>query len=61
MGIAAELGYAPLTPRDAAKHLVEESLVTEEEYQCIRRIVSFQNIIVHESADMNVIKRIIRE
>ena len=59
--IAAELGYAPITPREAAEALVAEGLLSEEDYQLIRRVAGFRNIVVHEytSVDMGLVRGIL--
>jgi uncharacterized protein YutE (UPF0331/DUF86 family) len=59
--IAAELGYAASTPRDAARYLLDEGLLTSEEYQLVRRVAAFRNIIVHEyvAVDMDTVRRIV--
>ena len=62
MRIAAELGYTPTTPREAAESLRVEGLVSEQDYKLIRRIVGFRNIVVHEyiAVDMDLVRDIIR-
>ena len=45
MRIAAELGYTPTTPREAAESLRVEGLVSEQDYELIRRIAGFHNIV----------------
>ncbi len=62
MRIAAELGYTPTTPREAAESLRIEGLVSEQDYELIRRIAGFRNIVVHEYAavDMDLVRDIIR-
>jgi len=62
MRLAAELGYSPETPRDAATALEAEAVIGREEWAFIRRLVAFRNIVVHEyaSVDMELVRRIIR-
>ncbi len=62
MRIAAELGYTPTTPREAAESLRVEGLVSEQDYELIRRIAGFRNIVVYEYAavDMDLVRDIIR-
>lgn len=62
MRIAAELGYTPTTPREAAEALRVEGLVSEQDYELIRRIAGFRNIVIHEYAavDMDLVRDIIR-
>jgi uncharacterized protein YutE (UPF0331/DUF86 family) len=63
MRVAAELGYTPLTPREAARALVGEGLLSEDEYQLIRRVAGFRNIVVHEYAtvDMELVRKIVKQ
>jgi len=62
MRIAAELGHTPTTPREAAESLRVEGLVSEQDYELIRRVAGFRNIIVHEYAtvDMDLVRDIIK-
>ena len=59
--LAAELGYAPETPREAARLLHGEGLLTGEELDFIRRVSGFRNIVVHEYAgvDMGLVREIV--
>ena len=59
--LAAELGYAPETPREAAGFLLSEGLLDEEEYELILRVSGFRNVLVrsYASVDMGVVRRIV--
>ncbi|MCE4599150.1 MAG: DUF86 domain-containing protein [Desulfurococcales archaeon] len=61
MRIAAELGYAPESPEEAARTLLNEGIITEDDYNFIRRVIGFRNVIVHVymDVDMNMVERII--
>ncbi len=61
MRTAAELGYAPTSPREAAKALTNEGILSEEDYRFVSRVAGFRNIVVHEYAivDMELVRRII--
>jgi len=52
--LAAELGYAPESPGEAARVLRAEGLIGDEEYLFIRRLIGFRNIVVHAYADVNM-------
>ena len=60
---AAELGYTPTSPREAAEALLAENLITDKDYQLIRSIIGFRNILVHEymGVDMDLVRRIIED
>ena len=59
--VAAEMGYAPESPGEAAKILLGEGLITGEDYEFIRRLIGFRNIVVHAyaSVDMDLVRRIL--
>ena len=59
--LAAELGYAPATPREAAGYLAAEGMLTPEEHDFVRRVAGFRNIVVHEYAavDSELVRAII--
>ncbi len=42
------LGHPPSTPIDAARYLVERSIMTREELEFFRKVLGFRNIVVHE-------------
>ncbi|MEB3788294.1 MAG: DUF86 domain-containing protein, partial [Desulfurococcales archaeon] len=57
------LGYTPTSPREAAEALLAENLITDKDYQLIRSIIGFRNILVHEymGVDMDLVRRIIED
>jgi uncharacterized protein YutE (UPF0331/DUF86 family) len=61
--LAAELGYSPESPGEAARALVGENLLSREEYDLVRRVAGFRNILVHAYAevDMDMVRRIVGE
>ena len=63
MRFAAELGYTPTTPREAAEILLKEKILSREDYELVRRIQGFKNILVHEyvAIDMKLVEKIVRE
>lgn len=62
MRLAAELGYRPTSPREAARSLVAEGLLDPREADLVRRVAGFKDIVVHEYAtvDTELVKTIIR-
>ncbi len=56
------LGHPPSTPLDAARYLVERSIMTREELEFFRKVLGFRNIVVHEytSIDLNTVDKILR-
>ena len=54
MRLAAELGYRPTSPREAARRLHDEGLLDREELDLVVRVTGFMNIIVHEYAGINM-------
>ena len=61
MRAAAELGYAPTSPREAAEILTAEGLLSREDYVLVRRVAGLRDIVVHGYAvvDMELVRRII--
>jgi len=61
--LAAELGYLPESPGEAARALAGEGLLTREEYDLVRRIAGFRNVPVqaYTEVDMDIVRRIIGE
>jgi len=59
--VAAELGYAPSSPREAAELLVAEKIISRDEYMFVKKLIGFRNIVVHEyiRVDEDLVKRII--
>ena len=59
--LASLLGYAPETPRDAARILHDEGLLARDELELVRRVAGFRNIVVHEylGVDVGLVKRIV--
>ena len=59
--LASLLGYSPETPRDAARILRGEGVLSDEEVGLIRRVAGFRNIVVHEylGVDVGLVKRIV--
>jgi uncharacterized protein YutE (UPF0331/DUF86 family) len=59
--LAAELGYAPTTPREAAEALAAEGVISREDYELMRRVAGFRNIVVHEytAVDMELVRGIV--
>jgi len=59
--IAAELGYRPTSPREAARLLLAEGLIDDDEYALLRRVAGFRNVVVHEYmvVDMGVVRSIL--
>ena len=59
--LAAELGYAPESPREAAKALLGEGLLTREDYNFVGKVSGFRNVLVHAYAevDMSVVRGIL--
>ncbi len=59
--LAAELGYSPESPGDAARALAGEGVLTREEYEFVRSVAGFRNILVHAytEVDMGLVRRII--
>ncbi len=58
----ATLGHAPSTPVDAARYLVEKGIISKNEFEFFRKVLSFRNIVVHQyaSVDMNIVDKILR-
>ncbi len=59
--VAAEMGYAPESPGEAARILLEEGLLSREDYEFIRRLIGFRNVVVHTyaSVDMDLVRGIL--
>jgi len=59
--VAAELGYSPEHPSEAAGILVGEGIISREDYEFVRRVIGFRNIVVHEyaSVDMELVRGIL--
>lgn len=59
--LAAEIGYAPESPGEAARILLEEGLISVEDYEFIRRLIGFRNVVVHAytEVDLDLVKRIV--
>ncbi len=59
--VAAELGHAPESPGEAAGILVEEGLLSRDDYDFIRKLIGFHNIVVHSytSVDLGLVERIL--
>ncbi len=62
MRLAAELGYTPTTPREAANILLKEGVLDKKDYDLVRRVHGFRNILVHEyvDIDMELVSRIVK-
>ena len=54
MRLAAELGYSPESPGDAAKALLAEGIISREDYEFSRRVAGFRNVLVHSYADVDM-------
>ena len=54
MRLAAELGYRPTSPREAARRLYDEGLLGREELDLTARVTGFQNTVLHEYAGVNM-------
>ena len=61
MRLAAELGYRPTSPQEAARHLHDEGLLSREELDLIVRVTGLWNSILHEYAgdDMDLVYGIV--
>ncbi len=61
--LAAELGYTPETPREAARVLEGEGLLSGSEVELVRKVAGFRNIVVHEYAevDMGMVRSLVLE
>lgn len=59
--IAAEMGYAPDSPGEAARIILEEGLISGEDYDFIRRLIGFRNVVVHAymDVDMDLVRSIV--
>ena len=59
--LAAEMGYAPESPGEAAGILLGEAIITREDYDFIRRLIGFRNIVVHAytGVDMELVRSIV--
>ena len=61
MHLAAELGYAPETPKAAAEALAREGLMTGDDVGFVKRVAGFRNIVINEYAgvDMEMVRGIL--
>ena len=54
MRLAAELGYSPESPGDAAKALLAEGVISREDYEFSRRVAGSGNVLARSYADVDV-------
>ncbi len=59
--VAAEMGYAPESPGEAARILLEEGLLSGDDYAFVRKLIGFRNVVVHAyaSVDMDLVRGIL--
>jgi len=54
MHLAAEAGYSPSSPGEAAAALEAEGLLDRGELEFTRKVVGFRNVVVHEYAGVDL-------
>jgi len=61
--LASSLGYTPTNTREASRALLAEGVISEHDYELLKKIAGFRNILVHEytAIDRNLVRRILEE